>query len=62
MYLIAYVTNTMVTTLTMPSEVVCVVLVAMQAMAKTMAIAMAVFIDGSVAISNLNIITGCIFQ
>ena len=56
---LVYVTSVMVTTLTMPREVVCVV-VAMQEMVKTIAIVMAAFIDGSVAISNLNIILGCI--
>lgn len=54
---IAYVTSAMVTPLTIPWEVVCVV-VATWVMAKTMGIVMAALIDGSIAISNFNIIAG----
>ncbi len=58
---IVYEMRAMVTTLTMPSKVVCVV-VSMLAMVKTLMIVMAALINSLVAILNLNIIAGCIFQ
>ena len=61
MVTIAHEMRAMVTTLTMPSKVVCVV-VSMLAMVKTLMIVMAALINSLVAILNLNIIAGCIFQ